>query len=520
MAATNHTGQTLDGKYRIIRRLGRGGMGAVYMGQHSMIGRHVAIKILHAELSADEEMVTRFYREAQAAAAIGHKSIIDVFDLGVTDDGEPYLVMEYLEGESLASVLKRSGPIDLGLTCAVIEPALLALSAAHRKQIVHRDLKPDNIFIVRRPDEEPAVKLIDFGISKFIRPGDQIRLTRTGAMLGTPVYMAPEQALGEGEEDHRSDIYSMGVIMYEALTAHVPYLGTNFNSLLVKILNDDPTPPSEVNPGFPSKAEPVVMKAMARDPADRYQSAQEMLDAMAAFEEFKGSEARLSAVPLDPGSTTLASGDLGSETVTESMDVAGEVLAKISSETVPGAWETAQSTRMRDSRPRRSWLPLALVGLLICAAILLVALRPWEPAPSDVPRGLPEREPAPLNDSPPAEPKTEPEAPETVSITVTGAPEDAEISWEGSLVPINPFKVKRGEAIAPLRVEAPGYEPFSISLVPSEDRTVEAELVRAAPAAEPESKTKPRSGKRSERGKQADGFKKGGRGTEFTEDFQ
>ncbi|MBW2277999.1 MAG: serine/threonine protein kinase [Deltaproteobacteria bacterium] len=517
MGTTSHTGQILDGKYRILRRLGKGGMGAVYMGQHSMIGRHVAIKILHAELSADEEMVTRFYREAQAAAAIGHKSIIDVFDLGVTEDGEPYLVMEYLAGESLATLLKRSGPIDLGLVCAVIAPALLALSAAHRKQIVHRDLKPDNIFIVRPPEEEPSIKLIDFGISKFIRPDDQIRLTQTGAMLGTPVYMAPEQAMGEGEEDHRSDIYSMGVIMYEALTGRVPYIGTNFNSLLVKILNNDPSPPSEVHAEFPLKAEPLVMKAMARDPADRFQSAQEMVDALAEFDEYKGSEARLSSVPLDPSKTTFASGDLGSDAQTESLDLAGEVMAKISSETTPGQWATAQSTRAMLREKKRSRAPLVALALLLLASVALLAiLRPWEPVFSDIPRGVPARD-VPKTGVVPAS-EAEPEQPATVTITVTGFPDGAKISYEGAPVPINPFKVKRGEAIAPLKVEAPGHEPFSISLVPSEDRTIVAELVPLSELEDGDSKPKP-SGKKADKGKRG-GFKKGGRGAEFTEEFQ
>ena len=214
-----YEGSVLNNKYRLIRLLGKGGMGAVYLGQHIIIGKSVAVKFLHAEFAAKKEVVKRFYREAQAAAAIGHDNIIDVLDVGISDTGEPYLVMEYLEGESLAALIQRKGVLDLSCACGIMEPVLQALFAAHSKGIVHRDLKPENIFLAHRPGGVPKIKLIDFGISKVTQAGSGEKLTQTGSVMGTPAYMSPEQARGSSDLDHRADIYSTGVILYEMLLA-------------------------------------------------------------------------------------------------------------------------------------------------------------------------------------------------------------------------------------------------------------------------------------------------------------
>jgi serine/threonine-protein kinase len=233
-------GALLDGRYRIVRLLGEGGMGSVYLASHVGLGRDVAIKFLHADLASRDEMVGRFHREAQAAAAIRHKNIIEVFDVGMSPQGEPFLVMEYLEGESLAGLLKRAGPLNLGAACAVMEPTLQALQAAHRKGIIHRDLKPDNIFLAHQQGEPPVVKIIDFGISKFTQGEIDKWRTKTGSILGTPAYMSPEQARGSAGLDHRTDIYSMGTIFFEMLTGALPFAGNNFAEYLSAMLIEDP----------------------------------------------------------------------------------------------------------------------------------------------------------------------------------------------------------------------------------------------------------------------------------------
>ena len=305
------TGALLDGRYRIVRLLGEGGMGAVYLASHVGLGRDVAIKFLHAELVSRDEVVGRFYREAQAAAAIRHKNIIEVFDVGVSPQGEPFLVMEYLEGESLAGLLKRAGPLNLGTACAVMEPVLQALQAAHRKGIIHRDLKPDNIFLAYQQGEPPVVKIIDFGISKFAQGEFDKWRTKTGSVMGTPAYMSPEQARGSAGLDHRTDIYSMGTILFEMLTGALPFAGSNFAEYLSAMLIDDPRAPQSVCAGFPAEAEPLVRKALAKNPDQRFQNAAEMLEALTALPSFDARQERLTLLASTIEIRGFAAGDLG-----------------------------------------------------------------------------------------------------------------------------------------------------------------------------------------------------------------
>jgi len=465
MSSVDYTGQTLDGKYRLLRRLGSGGMGAVYLGQHVIIGKLVAVKFLYAELSGNQEVVKRFYREAQAAASIGHKNIIDVLDVGVSSTGEPYLVMEYLEGESLAGMLERTGPIGLAAACGILEPVFHALSAAHAKGIVHRDLKPENIFLAAGQDDEPIVKIIDFGISKFTLGDKQTKLTSTGALLGTPLYMSPEQARGSADIDHRTDIYSLGVILYEMLTGGHPFVGANYNELIVTILTKPPRPPSEVFPGFPEEALPVILKAIGKEPRDRFQSMQEMLDALKSLRSFDDRREHLTLLVSGIAKKPFAGGDLGGEAAASSGGgVAEEVLAEVAKEATPGAWP-ATGSAVTSSRKR---LFIGLGGL--AAAILILVM---------ISLSVGEREktalPSPVQ---PAPAVTSARAPDDqgVLITVEGAPQEARIYYEDALVPVNPFRVKRATTIAPLRIEAPGMIVYKVSVVPSRDQVVNVEM--------------------------------------------
>jgi eukaryotic-like serine/threonine-protein kinase len=265
MKRNKHSGKVLDGRYEILSLLDEGGMGAVYLGRHVKLGRRVAVKFLRGELKGIKGLVTRFYREARAASGISHPNIIDVYDVGVADWGEPYLVMEYLSGENLASLLARKGPISLAAACGIMEPTLRALHAAHERGIVHRDLKPENIFLMRQENGPPVIKIIDFGVSKFLQ-GEQTQLTRTGSLLGTPSYMSPEQARGRGTVDHRADIYSMGVVLYNMLSGSLPFVGESYNDLIVNILTEPAKTPTEAYPEFPADAEPIVMRLLEKDP--------------------------------------------------------------------------------------------------------------------------------------------------------------------------------------------------------------------------------------------------------------
>ncbi|MBW2462549.1 MAG: protein kinase [Deltaproteobacteria bacterium] len=270
-------GQVVADRYRVLGLLGEGGMGAVYFAEHTLIGRKVALKRLHPELATDANSVARFQREARAAAAIGHRHIVEVLDLGYGADGAPFLVMEYLRGQSLAELLRKEARLAPARACRIVGQVLTALAAVHDSKIVHRDLKPDNVFLVRRRADPDFVKVLDFGISKMNIDDDEgLRLTKTGVMLGTPYYMSPEQARGMKVVDRRVDIYAIGVILYEALCGELPHRAENYHALLLEILAKAPVPLAERAPGVSPELAEVVHRAIAKDPAKRFQSARSM----------------------------------------------------------------------------------------------------------------------------------------------------------------------------------------------------------------------------------------------------
>jgi serine/threonine-protein kinase len=273
-------GDVIDGKYRIVRLLGEGGMGAVYEGENARIHRRVAIKVLHGEVASNEEATTRFEREAQAAGRIGSEHIVEVLDLGDLPGGERYMVMEFLEGEALNDRIEhgRMAPRDIAL---LMVDMLEGLKAAHAAGIVHRDLKPDNVFLLtNRGGKKDFVKIVDFGISKFNTLGGEFSMTRTGAVMGTPYYMAPEQAKGGKGVDHRVDLYAVGVILYQAVVGHVPFQAETFNELLFKIVLETPPPLQDQLPGIDPSFVALVNKGMARDPDERYATAAEFQNAL------------------------------------------------------------------------------------------------------------------------------------------------------------------------------------------------------------------------------------------------
>jgi serine/threonine-protein kinase len=275
-------GTVLDGKYRIEKQVGAGGMGAVYMATHIAIGRRVAIKTLHLEFSGDTQVVARFHREAQLAGSIGHDNICEVTDIGTLESGAPYLVMPLLQGRPLADLLESSESLSLERVADIGCQTLSALEAAHGAGIVHRDLKPDNIFVTKMGDRQDFVKLLDFGISKVLEQDEVTALTMTGTVLGTPFYMAPEQAKGAKNLDHRVDIYAMGVILYEALTGKRPFEGETYNEIMFKIIAEPFAAPTALNPTVPPSVEQVIYKAMSREVEDRFATAAEMRRALEA----------------------------------------------------------------------------------------------------------------------------------------------------------------------------------------------------------------------------------------------
>ncbi|HEX5064013.1 MAG TPA: serine/threonine-protein kinase, partial [Kofleriaceae bacterium] len=266
-------GSEIDGRYRVVELIGEGGMGKVYLAEHIEIGKRVALKVLHPSYSRMPDLVERFRREARAASKIGHPNIVDVTDSGATADGSVYFVMEYLEGVELGSVIEREGALDIARALRISGQICRALQAAHREGIIHRDLKPENIFLITRGGEADVVKVLDFGIAKTTEAeaARERRLTSPGMAMGTPEYMAPEQAAGR-PADARTDVYSLGAIMYEMVTGVPPYQGDNFMEILTKKATLDPPAPVSIRSDLPEPVSDLVLAAMSRNPDSRPQS--------------------------------------------------------------------------------------------------------------------------------------------------------------------------------------------------------------------------------------------------------
>ena len=273
------------GKYQLVTMIGRGGMGSVWEARHASLGTRFAIKFIESEYADSQEARSRFDREARAAATIQSKHAIQIYDHGVTEDGKPYIVMELLQGEPLDKRIERLGRLTLQDTARILQQVSRGLARAHERGIVHRDLKPENIFLVRTPeDDDEIAKVLDFGIAKMNDnpngPTGVSSSTKTGAVLGTPFYMSPEQARGLRNVDHRTDVWSLGVIAYKCVTGKLPFDGESVGDLLVKICTAPIPVPSQMIQGLPASFDAWFMRALEREPERRFATVTELADAL------------------------------------------------------------------------------------------------------------------------------------------------------------------------------------------------------------------------------------------------
>ncbi|HEX2869683.1 MAG TPA: protein kinase [Polyangiaceae bacterium] len=263
-------GSLIDGRYEVLSIIGEGGMGTVYEVRHRALGKRFALKALRKDLAQDTEIAARFIQEARTAAAVSHPGLVEITDFGRLESGQVYFVMELLEGQSLAALLRNGGPLPAARGLNIVRQLVHALKAAHDASIVHRDLKPDNIHVALRDGDTDVVKIVDFGLAKVIGSS---KLTRAGMVFGTPHYMSPEQAAGE-VVDHRADIYALGIVMYEMFTGKVPFEADSYMGVLTKHMYMAPAPPSELSPELKSLGalEEVILRCLQKRPQARYEN--------------------------------------------------------------------------------------------------------------------------------------------------------------------------------------------------------------------------------------------------------
>ncbi len=466
-------GTLVDDKYRIIRRVASGGMGAVYEVLHERIGRRMAMKFILPELAANAEVSQRFEIEARAASAIGHENIVEITDMGTTGDGLPFLVMEYLEGIDLAELLERF-EVGVARTVHIVEQVLAALEAAHEQRIIHRDLKPENIFLIQRGDDPDFVKLLDFGISKFAGGEEaKLHLTSTGLILGTPYYMSPEQARGERDIDQRSDLFSVGVILYQLLTGERPFAAENLNQLLYQITSGRITSPRELNPEIPEPLERVVRKALAHEADHRFQDAASFRSALVGQRPLSTRELPPLRVATDRTSSPAATDPtLASDGVDPS------------ARSTPLAW-TGGTTR---SRSTSRWLIGAGLVVVLLAAMGL-ALMLHRPGPKGDDHKAPTAPTATMATSPVVPtamvaPPPRRHASDTVQVTLRLDPAGARVSVDGTVTTSRPILLQRSLRTHRLLVEADGYVSQEIELSARRDQTLVINL-RPRPSRRP-----------------------------------
>jgi serine/threonine protein kinase len=513
---------SMVGSYRITGQLNVGGMGAVFRAQHELLGKAAAVKMLRPELCTNAEIVERFFKEARAATQIRHPGIVEVFDFGYHQDGRAFLVMEFLDGEPLSARLARTGLSEI--QAAVIARGIAsALGAAHAKGIIHRDLKPDNVMLVPDPDmpagERP--KVLDFGIAKLAEEDNrQVSKTRTGALMGTPAYMAPEQARAAGEIDARADLYSLGCILYEMLTGAPPFVAEGAGEIISLQLFAEPELPSKRRPGISEDMDGITMRLLAKEPTDRFGTAHELVEALSA------------AIPTLSGRMTAVMPMTGRR---QALVVPTQSDAAIPVPNVaPGATQEGRAAapttplpvgdHARPASRSRAMRPAILAGVvtlgLTAAVTVFLLLRKEKTRTPPAPPVMPVVDNHVIAQSDPAPTPTSPD----ISYFLELVPVDASVTVDGQAVTL-----RDGFFVLPSRpdrrlivVTAPGYQEASVTVDGDKNDHHRIVLTRVGDKAHPtvdqvvgETTRTPDSGKRGKGNKRAsDGVQSASGGTQ------
>ncbi len=474
------------GNYKISAKLGEGGMGVVYMAEHPVIGKKVALKVLHGELARNPEVISRFFNEARAVNLIGHPNIVDVIDLGHTEDGSPYFTMELLAGESLGERIRREGRLSVAAAVEVADQVLDALAAAHGKGIVHRDMKPENVFLVRR-GAGTRVKVLDFGIAKLQREAGAMHKTQTGSVLGTPLYMSAEQCRGAGGVDHRSDIYSFAVVLFEMLAGRPVFVGDGFADLLRQHLVEPPPSVRIWRADVPAALEAAIFRALQKEPADRYVTAGEFRDAILAS---VGGGAAYDPVPQRRAPTAVRTVVAApSSDARPTSNAAVTTLSATVGES--GIGDEADGDDRRARGRRRTRLVLIAVGAAAAAGVGAVFIVPGlrerspaatgtasaaVPAPVSAAAETVAAQPVPPRPAPPSPSADEAEAvapaAETVRVSVESDPPGARVTVNGERRGETPYtlEIPRGET-RKVEIAKAGCKTIRRTVVGDRDRT-------------------------------------------------
>jgi serine/threonine protein kinase len=533
------TGQVLEDKYTIVRQIGGGGMGIVYEAEHMALKVRVAIKVLHPTEADDPNMLARFKSEARSAAGIRHRNVVEVTDFGLTPDRRPFFVMEYLHGESLADRLDKRTALNEREAVEIADQILSGLSAAHKKGIIHRDLKPENVWLSKGEDGSETVKLLDFGIAKIVGGSMTSRMvtmdlearptTQRGIVLGTPGYMAPESLTVGGSADARSDLFAVGVLLYEMIVGRRPFNGVTVHEIMMSTATDPVPQPSAIQPGISAAMERLVLTSLAKEPNDRFQTAEEFLRHLtaaavgripenarpcvtrvglpsvippAALKRLKNKlpdqAAELSRSRPDQQARRFDLGDSRPDRGLRQSATAGpRPELRRSRELSRSATERAASSKIgarggaKKTRPKR-YLPISPLAILFLlglgAAFYFLYLRegPWREISHEeswkllrgrsAASGSAEdagRESA--NATAPPLPAA-PSAQGTVTLWLDVDPFEAHVTVNGSPIVERPITIPKSDEPVRMRATAPNMTPLEVDVVPDKDRTVRLHL--------------------------------------------